>query len=522
MVRKFAIFTLLLLSFSIFGSYQFEVLSNYSTVEIKEDSSVIIHYTITFRNHGDPIDIVDIGLPDKYYDLDTAEAYINEKRIKDVRKSTAIPVGVEIHLLDQTIPPGKEETINFSIKTTKRIYQDDKDPNYASVVFMTTYYDAQYTIGTTRLGCQFIFPKGVKIEDVRYHQNPFTEVFVDKEGRVVYRWIVENASPSYGYTFGASFPKKYVKEIVKITAGEKLLSSFLAIINSFFHLVFSHLPCFCFLFFISISIIRIANDYRRKMQYLPASVGMDGVEIRRGLTVPEVAVLMEEPLPKILSLILFGMLRKGYIKIVSQKPLLKIEKISEKEPELSYEKELLKAISNDKTINQNEARDILVDLIKRVKEKMRGFSRKKTLLYYKEIMKKAWEQVGKENYEENFEWLLADNDFRTEAIRRFPSGNFPIPIFYGPIFHQYTTTTGGISSKDISTFSSGGLFTSAYNFVSSLEEFSNNLSNSLPFIASKVTDVTNPLPQSSDGGYSGGGCACACAGCACACAGGGR
>ncbi len=524
MVRKIVIFVLLLFSFSLFASYKFEVVSNYSTVEIKKDSSVIIYYTITFKNHGDLIDIVDIGLPDRHYDLSSAEAFINGKRVKDVRKSTAIPVGVEIHLLNQSILPGNEGTINFSIVTGKRIYQDDNDPDYASVVFMTTYYGSQYTIGSTKLGCQFIFPEGVKPEEVRYHKKPFTEAFVDKDGRVIYRWIIENASPSQGYTFGASFPKKYVKEVVRVTAGQKLLNSFLALIGSFFNFIFSNLPCFCFLFFIGFFIAGIVTSHRRRMQYLPPSVGMDGVEIRRGLTVPEVATLMEEPLPKVLSLILFGMLRKGYIKIISQKPWLKIEKVGEKEPDLSYEKELLKAISDDKTINQNEARDILVDLIKRVKEKMKGFSRKKTLLYYEEIMKKAWEQVGKENYEENFEWLLADKDFKTEAIRRFPSGNFPIPIFYHAIFNQPAHTSGGVSSQGAPTFSSDGILTSAHNFVSSLEGFSNNLANSLPALASKVTDVTNPVPQSSGGRYSGGGCACACAcaGCACACAGGGR
>ncbi|MFB3851729.1 MAG: hypothetical protein ACE14Q_07395 [Acidobacteriota bacterium] len=527
MVKKIIIVVLSLFCISIFSSYQFEVVSNYSTLDIKEDSSVIIHYTITFRNYGDPIDIVDIGLPDSNYDLKKASASIGGKALNDIRKSTYLPVGVEVHLNENQIPSGKEGTLQFSIVTYKRIYQDDNDPNYASVVFMTTYFGSEFTSGTTRLGCQFIFPKGVKPQEPRYHKTPFTEAFVDKEGRVVYRWIIESASPSQGYTFGASFPKKYVAEVVKVSYAEKMLKAFLAVVGSFFQMIFSNLPCFCFLFFIGAFVISAISGYRRKMQYLPAKVGMDGVEIRRGLTVPEVAALMEEPLSKVLSLILFGMLRKGYVKIISQKPWLKIEKISDKEPELSYEKELLKAISDDKTINQNEARDILVDLIKRVQEKMKGFSRKKTLLYYNEIMRKAWEEVGKENYEESFEWLVADKNFKDEATRRFPSGNFPVPIAYGPIFgHTSPTSTGDIrATGSIPTVSSNTILTSAHNFVSSVEGFSNNLANSLPALASKVTDVTNPVPQSSGGrGYSGGGCACACAcaGCACACAGGGR
>ena len=522
MVKKIFVFLFVLFFTTIlYAQYNFEVVNNYSTVEIKEDSSVAIHYSITFKNYGNPIDIVDIGLPDKNYDLRSAKASIGEFRLTDIRKSEYLPTGIEIHLKDKQIPPNSEETLNFSIVTYKRIYQDDKDPNYASVVFMTTYFDSKFTYGTTRLVCQYIFPKGVKPEEPRYHSKKFTDAFIDKEGRVVYRWIIEDASPSEGYTFGASFPKKYVKNVVTVSFSEKIFKGFLGLISSFIKLIFDFLPCSCILFFLIFVAYGAIANFNRKNEYLPPTVGMDGVEVRRGLTVPEVAALMEEPLPKVLSLILFGMVRKGYIKVIGQKPFLKMEKIKEEEPELSYEKEFLEAIADDETINQNEARDILVDLIKRVKEKMKGFSRKKTLLYYRQLMKKAWDEVGKENFEKDFEWLLLDRDFKSEALRRFPSGNIPIPYSYGTIFGPSRTEGGG--SGTISQPSST-IFTSANNFVNSLENFSNSLANSLPALSEKVTDITNPIPKSSGGGYSGGGCACACAcaGCACACAGGGR
>lgn len=522
MVRKILFFFALLFSIPILSSYQFEVLSNSSTLDIKEDSSVMIAYSIKFKNYGQPIDIVDIGLPDENYDLKSATAFINNDQVKDIRISEVLPVGVEIHLGNYQILPNSEGTLNFSIRTTKRVYQDDLDPNYASVVFMTTYFDYRFTRGSTRLECQFIFPKGVKPDEPRYHNLRFNKAFINNEGRVVYQWVIDNASPSQGYTFGASFPKKYVKSVVKISLFQKLWASFFAVVESLGKYIFNNPPCCCLLLFIVFFIVSLIQGYRTKMDYLPASVGMDGVEVRRGLTVPEVAALMEEPLHKVLSLILFGMIRKGYVKVVSLKPVLKIERVSEKEPELSYEREFLKAIEDDKTINQNEARDILVDLIKRVKEKMKGFSRKKSLLYYKEIMKKAWLEVGNENYEKDFEWLLLDKDFEDEAVKRFPGNNFPIPYCYGSIFGS-SDEESGLAGRTFSSTST--IFTSANNFVTSLENFSNAISNSLPALAEKVTDVTNPPPKSSGGGYSGGGgcaCACACAGCACACAGGGR
>lgn len=524
MVKRFIPLFLLIFTLLNFAQYKFEILRNFSTIEIEKDSSVIVHYSLTFKNHGAPIDIVDIGLPDENYILSTAKASINGKNISDIRKSTVLQSGVEIHLKENAIPPNSTQTLDFSIVTKKRIYEDDLDKNYASIVFMTTYFGKEYTLSTTKLGFQIIFPEGVKPNEVRYHKTKFTEAFIDNRGRVVYRWIINDASPSQGYVFGASFPKAYVSEVIRVTPLQKILNSLKSLFFAFLSLFFNLLPCFCIFTFIGLTILGIIQNRKRMMQYLPPSVGMDGVEIRRGLTVPEVAVLMEEPLPKVLLFIIFGMVKKGYIEVISKTPFLKLKKKgdfsdSDMDNMLSYEKELLKAINDDNTINQNEARDILIDLIKRVQSKMKGFSRKKTLEYYKSIIKKAYDEVKNENFEESFEWLLLDKELRNEIPIRFGSTAIRVPSYVGTVILPKESTP--TSSHTPSYLDS--LITSANNFVTAFENFSNTFSNQLPALATKVTEVTNPPPPTHTGGSGGGcACACACAGCACACAGGGR
>jgi hypothetical protein len=508
---------LIVLAFAVYADYKFEVVSNYATYDIQADGSAKISYQIKFKNLGQPIDIVDIGLPDDNYDLSSARASVDGAGLSDIRKSEVVATGVEVHLENHQIIAGNEGTLEFSISCSDRVFDDDKDPNYASTEFMPTFYGAEYTEGTTRLGCQFVFPEGVKPEEPRYHSAPFTSANVNEKGRVVYQWIIEQASPSTGYPFGASFPKKYVTHVAK----KPHTPAIAVFIGGIFNLIVGHMPCFCIFFFIAIFIMTAINGNRRKMKYLPAEVGMEGVEIRRGLAVPEVAALMEEPLNKILALVLFGMIRKGYIKMVTQKPL-KLEKLAHGAPDISYEQEFLKAVEDDGVVSEKEAVAVLTDLVKRVTEKMKGFSRTKSLSYYREIMKKAWEQVGSENYSESFEWLMIDKDFEQEATRRYPTGNVPVPIIFGPIFHSPSTYGGG---TPVPTSSGGGIVSSANSIVSSIEGFSGNLANSLPGLATQVTSKTNPVPVSTGGGgHTGGGCACACAcaGCACACAGGGR
>jgi len=248
---------------------------------------------------------------------------------------------------------------------------------------------------------------------------------------------------------------------------------------------------------------------------------MEGTEVRRGLTVPEVAVLMQKPLDKVMALLLFGMIRKGLVKVVSRQPM-KLEALPGEEPAFSYEKEFTAAVKDDGKVDPNEAARIVTDLIKRVQEKMKGFNRKKSLAYYQDIMRKAWDQVGKDDYSQAFEWLLLDKDFGQTAQQRFGTRPMPLPIWWGPLYLPHSSG-GGLPTGTGSPLPSP--VAAANAIVSSMESFGHDLVNSVPGLATAVTQNTNPVPiASSGGGHSGGGCACACAcaGCACACAGGGR
>ena len=71
----------------------------------------------------------------------------------------------------------------------------------------------------------------------------------------------------------------------------------------------------------------INADKKRRLSYLPPKISVEGNGIKRGLTAVEAGILMEQPLDKILSMILFSMVKKGAAQVVSQNPL-KIEKIA--------------------------------------------------------------------------------------------------------------------------------------------------------------------------------------------------
>ena len=92
------------------------------------------------------------------------------------------------------------------------------------------------------------------------------------------------------------------------------------------------------------------------------------------------------------------MLRKGAGTVTSRDPLE--VKVEEKLPAdlREYETAFLLAFRAKKTERRKLLQDMMVSLVKSVGEKMKGFSRKETIDYYKDIMKKAWQQVGNGRY----------------------------------------------------------------------------------------------------------------------------
>jgi hypothetical protein len=185
---------------------------------------------------------------------------------------------------------------------------------------------------------------------------------------------------------------------------------------------------------------------------------------------------------------------------------------------------------------------MMIDLVKAVSEKMKGFSRKETLAYYHDIVERAWGQVEAANtpevksqkYDEVMEWTMLDRDYDDRTRRTFSGGPVFVPIWWG---HYDPTFSHGPTTAPISTSTPGGGISMphlpgsdfAASMVNSVQNFSGNVIGNLTDFTSKVTNKTNPVPVSTSSGRSysgrsGGGCACACAcaGCACACAGGGR
>jgi hypothetical protein len=291
------------------------------------------------------------------------------------------------------------------------------------------------------------------------------------------------------------------------------------------------------------------------MQYLPPKASVEGNGIKRGLTPVEAAILMGQPMDKILTMILFSVIKKGAATVVSRDPM-KLNVTVPRPNELrSYEGDFLDAMELTTLREQRTGlQTTMTNLVKSVTEKIRGFSRKETVAYYQDIMNKAWTQVEQadtpemrmKTFDEAMDWTMLDRRFDDRTRDVFGPRPVILPTWWGRYDPAYggggmrpaSTTTpsmpsvptagntppGGVNLPSIP----GGDF--AASMVGGMQSFAGNVVGDLTAFTGGVTQKTNPPPKPTSTGTRGGGggggrscaCACACAGCACACAGGGR
>jgi hypothetical protein len=516
--------------------YSFTVDSNFSSVYVQDDGSVDIIYDITYT--CDPgahiIDIVDIGLPNDYYDLSSATATIDGKPVIGIYESEWLDTGVEIHLGSNDIQPGETGTVHLEINNPHMVYQDDDDEEYASVRFYPHHYQGTGH-GATYLRVSFYFPPGVQPEESRYHEQEFTEAAVEDD-RIVMTWVNAEARADRQYQFGISFPKKYVSQVYTKPAFD-FVGTILGVVGALFGSLLPLTICGGFALWVILgAVIGSVRRRKRLMDYMPPLVSVEGLGIKRGLTAVEAATLLEAPLNRVLTMILFGLVKKGAVRVVKQKPL-QLEKADPLPKGLhSYETDFLGAVNKKGTLSQKELTKVTTKLIKDVNQKMKGFHAKDTIAFYKDIVARAWTQVKEgdtpEVVDENLEWMMMDEEFDKKMPDTFGSRPLPMPAWWWMHSTPTTTSTPSTSAGKAAPSTSGPRTVPGAQFadsvVTSIGGISNTIVTNLSDFTARVTRVTHPAPvtTSSGGRTSSGGsscaCACACAGCACACAGGGR
>jgi hypothetical protein len=537
-------------------TYYFRIDTEEVNVYLESDGTMRLEYFFVFYNDpsASPMAFVDVGMPNSTYRLSTASATVDGRTITHIAPSEFVTPGVELGLGGNAIPPGSTGQVWFTIGGIEdSLFYDSTDDNYASIRFTPSFFDRDFVYGKTDLTVIFHLPPDISPDEPRWHTPPSgwpqdePRAGFDSSGRIIYIWDNPSANGFTAYEFGASFPRSYIppEAVSSPPIGYQLGISSETLIA---------LACCAGVALLIASIIGlgVSATKRRKLAYLPPKIAIEGHGIKRGLTAVEAAVLLETPLDRVLTMMLFSLIKKSAARVVKEDPL-EIERLPiEKDDLRPYEKSFLEVMVDEKPRKRRrELQKVMIDLVKAVQKKMKGFSLKETRAYYQAIMKKAWQQVEdaktpevrSKRYAEGLEWTMLDREFDERTERTFQTGPVHVPIWwwmFRPSYAGRTARTGRAPTVRAPSAAPGKGVTIprlpgsefAASIVNGVQNTAKSMVDNVVSFTNGVTKTTNPPPvtttsRSSWSSRSGGGgsscaCACACAGCACACAGGGR
>ncbi len=526
----------------VFAQRSYHIEQEGTKIWINQDGTIDLLYNITLvLDSGDDIHFVTVGQPESDFTIGQAsDQYGNSLATSDVSSSEDFKVQVNFA---SPLTAGHKIWFTLMTSVAHMIYNDSKmNPGNVGMQFTPMWWP-EASVSDLRI--LVVLPPNVTISEVKTLTNVEWNSTSFEGSQLTVFFEKQNLSPNERYPIGVSFPKQYVQSYDPFPPEEGQpfnldLSTLIAIIIGVL-----------LLGGLLVSVLTLVARAARK-QYFSPQLSMETLGIRRGLTAVEASYLLDIKPTKIVTEILYSLLKKRAVWVENTKPSIKIKLMPHFEdkrgttenPLRYYEIDFLQALKTDGTLDEEKLARTITSLRDNVEAKIRGYRRGDTVAYYKNIVAKAWGQVEQAGtpelasnaYDEQVLWLLLDPNLQSRTDTVFHDRIFqpnPLWFWYWYGYQHYSphptynpniqnpaqsakppSVPGADFANNIATSLEG----TANSIVISIEKFANAIVPSAPAKASHDPvhhDATCVCACHACA------CACACVSCACACAGGG-
>ena len=514
--RYVLILTILLISiletFSANGP-EFIIEEEHLEITVLEDSSLDIWYFLTIKTTSGPHRGIYFGIPkDELIDYSVTsgtmmlEVEKQEERLK-IYFSSVANAGDTTHLKIRLLVP-------------EMAYREEE--GRVGVEFYPAWWDYQRV---NSLRVKFIAPEGVALDELGCEPAP-ADNFAEENGRVFAYWE-RSLSEGERFRCGISFPEGYVTNVAEEKPKDSSIDTVSIIIGLAIVLIV-----------IGAIAYGIYKAVKAAKKYVDPEMKMESLGVRKDLDNIEAAIVLGAHPFKIINILLFGLVKKGKIRILEWSPV-KVEILPTREEQKSYhcpncgapmkgesEQEfceycgcevtfegktfyyenqfLLKGIKNNGTLDEDGVKTVLKGMNAVVNRKIKGYCRRDTEKYYREKIEGYWGELKNVSPEERYRlfgekagWLMIDEKFD----RRSESTFGDVDTFFRPTswWLWYNLPKGKYSGKEF-----------AKEFGKGKASIEKN-----PGVSSKkLAGIIAPTAVA----HSGDSCVCACVSCACACA----
>jgi hypothetical protein len=506
----------------------------WAQIFINQDGTIDLTYNVTLTlTSGANINYVQLGQPKGDFKIgDAVDQYGHQLETSDSSSGSNYQVQVNLY---QPLTAGN--TIWFTVTTNVAgmISNDTQNPGNYGMQFAPQWMQ-EVPINDVRV--QIVLPPNVTINEVKTPPDKFWNSTSTVEGRTAVFWQIPILQPNEQYLLGVSFPASYLPDYTPSPPSGGLgLESIIALIV---------LPIIALI--VIIAVVQVA----RKSKYSDPKVSMETLGIKRGLTAVEASYLLDLKPTQIVTEILYSLLQKRAVWAESTNPSLKLRIMpayenktgTDENPLRYYEIDFLNAVKEDGALEEEKLAHTIMFLRDTVEQKLRGYSRRDTVDYYKKIVAKAWTQVeqagtadlSSKAYDAQLLWLMLDPNYRSRTETTFRDRVFepnPLWFWYWYGYSHYNPHPTYKPNVDAPAQSAkpptipGAEF--ANNIATAVEKTSSNFVVSIEKFANAIIPAQTPKTSHQPARHDAGcvcachacACACACVSCACACAGGG-
>jgi hypothetical protein len=499
---------------------------------INQDGTIDLTYNVTLTlGSGDDINFVRLGQPKGDFEVGLAVDQYGH-RLEATEDNDGSNYRVRVNLY-QPLTAGN--TIWFTVTTNVAgmIYNDTQNPGNYGMQFAPQWMPVP--INDVRV--QIVLPPNVAINEIKTLPDKFWNSTSTVEGRTAVFWQIPVIQPNEQYLLGVSFPASSLPNYkpTPSSGGFGLETAALIV-----------LPI------IAIIVVIVVVQVARKSAYSSPKVSMETLGIRRGLTAVEASYLLDIKPTQIVTEILYSLLHKRAIWVESTNPAIKLRIMpayknktgTDENPLRYYEIDFLQAVKKNGTLDEEKLAHTVMFLRDTVEQKVRGYSRRESVDYYRKIVAKAWsqvEQAGTANlaskaYDEQLLWILLDPNTRSRTETVFHDHPFqPSPLWFWYWYgsRHYNPHPTYKPNIDVPAQAAkppqipGAQF--ANNIATAVEKTSSNIVTDIEKFANAILPMqpqkASHTPASRDAecvcACAACACACACVSCACACAGGG-
>jgi hypothetical protein len=448
--------------------------------------------------------------------------------------------GGQIKTQGWNLNPGDHVYLRINSNLPGFVYKADK-AGYDIVEFIPPWWDMYITDTQVK----YYLPGNVPTDQVLTGTKLYDNIGVEDNLTWVY-FEDKSLSPNAQFSTAVSFPDSYMTPGGAVDKSGGIPGT--GIITGLLGSLFS---CSCpaiFVIFILIMVIGSIGGSILRKPYDSPVVSMDGIGVNKNLDPVEAATLLRIDPKRVLTMIMFGLMKEGNVKLLGTDPI-RLELVSRKGLNY-YEKLYCDAIAGDR-LDEDKLLECFKVLARRVVDKTRPYCRKDTEDYYRAKIDESWAEIKAvdtpelklEKYDTNMFWLMADEQFAKKTkdyVADAPgSGTVYVPNYYWwyPYYYglPHYGSHGGTAPQtgEVKVPQTGTPSTSTNRTTTTVESFANSISNSVEATAAGVVggvekflgirDQANAPPAAtafrpaSASRHSGGGSSCACVSCACAC-----